>query len=156
LKIGDGDVYLCAVRDEGSSRVLGWQLARHMRTEIVTDALEQANTTLISKVFGTVFHVDRVRQFSDRKTENLCGKFGIVRSMGETGSCYDHASAEIFWLIFKHEYSYRHTFTTIDELRAGIEDYLTFYYHQRRCAKAGGVSPIRYELSLARELQRAA
>jgi transposase InsO family protein len=46
LKIGEGDVYLAAVRDEGSSRVLGWQLADHMRTEIVTDALEQAIAAL--------------------------------------------------------------------------------------------------------------
>ena len=95
-------------------------------------------------------------QFSDHKVEALCKKFDIVRSMGVTGSCYDHASAESFWSIFKHEYFYRHVFVTIDELRAGINGYLSFYNHQRRCAKAGGVSPIRYELSLAREQQQAA
>jgi hypothetical protein len=44
----------------------------------------------------------------------------------------------------------------MDELRDGVADYLNFYNHQRRCAKAGGVSPIRYELSLAREQQQAA
>jgi hypothetical protein len=44
----------------------------------------------------------------------------------------------------------------MNELRAGVADYLNFYNHQRRCAKAGGVSPIRYELTLAREQQQAA
>jgi len=156
LKIGTGDVYLCCVRDEGSSRVLGWQLADHMRTEIVTDSLDQAIATRFSNVAGTIFHADRGSQLSDRKTETLCEKFKITRSMGRTGSCYDHASAESFWSIFKHEYFYRHVFANMDELRAGVADYLNFYNHQRRCAKAGGVSPIRYELSLAREQQHAA
>jgi putative transposase len=55
----------------------------------------------------------------------------------------------------KHEYFYRHAFVTVDELRAGVVDYINFYNHQRRCAKAGGVSPIRYELSLARFNQAA-
>jgi putative transposase len=62
LKIGTGDVYLCAVRDEGSSRVLGWQLAEHMRTEIVTDALDLSIVTRFGNVAGAVFHVDRGSQ----------------------------------------------------------------------------------------------
>ena len=156
LKIGSGDVYLCCVRDEGSSRVLGWQLADHMRTEIVTDSLRQAIATRWGKVAGVKFHVDRGSQFSDAKKAQLCENFKILRSVGATGSCYDHASAESFWSIFKHEYFYRHTFATIDELRAGISDYLNFYNHQRRCAKADDQSPVGYELSLARLNQFAA
>jgi transposase InsO family protein len=141
LKIGAGDVYLCAVRDEGSSRVLGWQLADHTRTEIVTDSLDQAIATRFGNVPGTIFHADRGSQFSDHKTEALCAKFEITRSMGATGSCYDHASAESFWSIFKHEYFYRHVFATMDELRAGVADYLNFYNHQCRASRSRLISP---------------
>ena len=82
-------------------------------------------------------------------------KFDVPRSMGEAGSCYDHASAESFWSIFTHEYFYRHPLVTVEELRAGVADYVTLYNHHRCCQKEGGVSPVRYELSSARLNQAA-
>ena len=153
LRLGEGWAYMCAIRDEGSSRVLGFAVADHMRTELVLDCLDQVVKVRTGQVRGAVFHTDRGGQFNDAKVIAFCERFGLERSMGATGSCFDHASAESFWSIFKHEYFYRHSFANLAELRAGIARYINFYNHKRRCAKAGGQSPIGYELALARSQQ---
>jgi transposase InsO family protein len=76
--IGSRDVYLCAVRDECSSKVLGWELDDNIKTEITTKALEQAITKRNGRVKRTIFHTDQKSQFNDKKVKELCQKAEIT------------------------------------------------------------------------------
>lgn len=155
MTCGQGEMYLCAVRDEHSKRVLGWSVADHMLTELVTDALAQAVAVRAGQVGGTIMHSDRGTQYTARAMVQACADAGLRRSMGATGICWDNSGAESLWSTFKHEYYYRHVFATKSELVAAVDKWMHFYNNQRRHSVIGMLSPIAYEQSLNAAAQAA-
>lgn len=155
LTCGEGDMYLCAIRDEHSKRVLGWSVADHMLTELVTDALNRAIAVRGGQVGGTIMHSDRGVQYTAGAMARACVDAGLRRSMGATGTCWDNSGAESLWSTFKHEFYYRHTFATAAELVAAVDKWMHFYNNQRRHSAIGMQSPIAYEQSLTAAHQAA-
>jgi putative transposase len=87
LTCGEGDMYLRAIRDEHSRRVLGWAVADRMRTELVTAAVDRAVFVRCGRCAGTILHSDRGSQYTAHDMATACGRHRLRRSMGATGIC---------------------------------------------------------------------
>ncbi len=148
LTCGEGDMYLCAVRDGHSRRVLGHVVADHIGADMVCQAIDAAVACRGRSVAGTVLHSDRGGEFTAALTTQACARHALQRSMGDTGVCWDNSPAESFWSTFKHEYYYRHTFVSKAELIAAVDKWIERYNNKRRHSAIGMLSPTRYEQSL--------
>ncbi len=148
LSCGEGEMFLCAIRDGHSRKVLGYSVGDHIGADMVTTAIEAAVAVRGGECRGTVLHSDRGGEYTANLTAQACFRHGLRRSMGATGICWDNSPAESFWSTFKHEEFYRHVYATKTELVAAIDNWIRFYNSMRRHSKLGMRSPSDYEKSL--------
>jgi putative transposase len=142
---GEGWLYVAAVLDLYSRRIVGCSMKARMTADLVTDALVMAiwrrrpDTELLH-------HSDQGSQYSCEQFQKLLSDHGIACSMSRQGECHDNAVMESFFSRMKDERVSRRRYRSRDEARADIFDYIErFYNPRRRHSRLGGISPMEYE-----------
>jgi putative transposase len=145
IRTWEGWLYLAVILDAFSRRVVGWALADHMRTELVTDALQMALTSRRPRS-GLIHHSDRGSQYFSTEYMRRLAVHGIRSSAGQPGTCWDNAVPESFFATLKKELLYRAIWPTRQRARSAIFLYLeSFYNHRRRHSTLGFRSPADFE-----------
>jgi len=155
LKTWEGWVYLAAVQDAFSRRIVGWSMADHMRAQLVLDALEMALARRRPNP-GLVHHSDQGSQYVSLGFGQKARDAGIAVSMGSKGDAYDNAVAESFFATLKKELVHRRSWPTRRELISEVFEYIeAFYNPTRRHSTLGFLSPAQFEaLTTTTEIQK--
>ena len=141
----EGKLYLCAVKDAYSSRIVGYSISSRMKARLAVDALEMA-VARRGDVAGCVTHSDRGSQFRSKKFTRALARRGIIGSMGRVGAAGDNAAMESFFALLQKNVLDRRRWVTRDQLRIAIVTWIERTYHRRRRqARLGRLTPIEYE-----------
>ena len=131
LKTNEGWLYLATVIDLATRMVVGWQIADHMRTSLVTEALQMAIDA--GHVHPkSIFHADRGTQYTSAQFARFCARNDVRRSLGRTGVCWDNAVAEAFFAALKNDLYHRYSWPTRARARFAVAEYIEVFYNRRR------------------------
>jgi putative transposase len=145
---GEGWLYLSAVIDLCSRKIVGWSMADHLRAELCENALEMALRQRRPGA-GLLHHSDRGVQYACGDYQRMLEEKGLECSMSRRGDCYDNAVMESFFKTLKAELVYQRKFATRAAAMSAIFEYIeVFYNRKRRHSSLGYVSPEQYETGL--------
>jgi transposase InsO family protein len=147
IPTNQGWLYLAAVLDCYSRKVVGWSMADHMESDLVSAALEMALLhRRPRRGAGLMHHSDRGIQYTSAHYRRLLDARGITVSMSRRGDCLDNAMMESFWATLKCELIEPHRYATHEQARAAVFEYIeVFYNRQRLHSSLGYVSPETFE-----------
>lgn len=142
----EGKLYMCAIKDVFSNRIVGWAIDERMKARLVVAAIEMAVARRNGDVAGCILHSDRGSQFRARKVHRALARHGMVGSMGQVGSAGDNAAMESFFALLQKNVLDRRSWATRDDLRIEIITWIERTYHRRRRqTRLGRLTPIEYE-----------
>jgi transposase InsO family protein len=127
----EGWLYLAGVLDLYSRQLTGWAMSEHIDTELTLAAWGMALTQRQPPA-ALVFHSDRGVQYASQDYRQALQNAQAIASMSRKGNCYDNAAMESFWSTLKQELIYRRHFTTRDEARRAIFDFIEVFYNRKR------------------------
>lgn len=140
----EGKLYLCAMKDVYSGRIVGYSMDSRMKSRLAVAALE--NAVRSRRPAGTVVHSDRGSQFRSRSFVESLRHHGLTGSMGRVGACADNAAMESFFSLLQKNVLDRKRWSTRQELRLAITTWIERTYHRRRRQRRlGKLTPIEYE-----------
>ena len=146
VKTWTGWAYVATVIDLYSRAIVGYAVADHMRTSLVTDALDMAIANRTPPA-GVIFHSDRGTQYTSGEFDTYCTKAGIRRSLGRTGICYDNAVSESTFATYKKELIHTRPWPDLKNLTTATIDWIENYFNTvRRHSTLGYLTPREYEL----------
>ena len=141
----EGWLYVAAVVDLFSRRVVGWSMSATMTAQLVTDALMMAIWRR-GKPDALLHHSDQGSQYTSENFQRLMADNGVTCSMSRSGNVWDNAAMESFFSSFKTERTARKTCRTRDQAKADVFDYIErFYNPKRRHSTLGYLSPVEFE-----------
>jgi putative transposase len=152
----EGKLYLCAIKDVYSNRIVGYSIDTRMKSRIAVNALESA-VARRGDVAGCLLHSDRGSQFRSRKLQRALNRHRMIGSMGRVGAAGDNAAMESFFSLLQKNVLDRRVWDTREELRIAIVTWIERTYHRRRRQQAlGRLTPVEFELIMATPADQAA
>ena len=143
----EGKLYLCAVKDACTNRIVGYSIDARMTSQLAVDALR--NAVALRRPAGTIVHSDRGSQFRSHAFVHALRGAGLTGSMGRVGACADNAAMESFFSLLQKNVLNRKRWATRQDLRLAIVVWIEKTYHRRRRQDAlGRLTPIEYETLL--------
>jgi putative transposase len=141
---GEGKLYLCAIKDVFSNRIVGYSIADNMTSALAVNALRMAIWR--RRPVGTTLHSDRGSQFRSRKFVHALSTAGLTGSMGRVGAAGDNAAMESFFALLQKNVLDQHSWATRQQLRLAIVGWIEGTYHRRRRQRVlGRLTPIEFE-----------